>query len=213
MQLTSSIQVMRIIHRQAIVMDDICVNRVIRDTAPSSIVSDSERGSIVNGIFGEEQISARETKFFSGRLPFSEHGLWSHKSFRRCSDFSCFQRTAALGPSRLEVAWPPGKLTWGGSDRRRSGWISNRRSSRIVAREVAGEVGWLIHINPEPINVDAIFGVEKDGEFVGPVGLSIGVKLSRELAHPHEAQPEVITQSSNTVRPGQTTPTQKGLLT
>lgn len=78
---------------------------------------------------------------------------------------------------RLEIIWEAGNMT-----RRRANWRRCRRkivllgiSCRIFAR-VGTEVGGLVHVDPETVDIDAVLRAEEAGKLVVPPGLSVGVK-------------------------------------
>lgn len=117
---------------------------------------------IVDHVLWIDQIPARETLHRATVLPL-EH---------------------ARVPGGLEIRWESGKWFPVSSQWWRLRWksIFDRKIGRIGAR-IDTEVGGLIHINPQCIDVDARRRTEESVELIIPVVLSAGGKPIRESCH------------------------------
>ena len=79
----------------------------------------------------------------------------------------------AAGGRRLKVSWKPGnrvacvRADWGNW---RGITVRGGESCWVTAR-IGAEVGGFVHVDPKPIDVDAIGWTEKAGEFAVPVAL------------------------------------------
>lgn len=76
-------------------------------------------------------------------------------------------RGGALASLGLELTRESGERARGRADRRRLWCETDGNRIGVGAGEVAGEVGWLVQVDPERVDVNAGLLVEEDGELVG----------------------------------------------
>lgn len=78
-------------------------------------------------------------------------------------DRTCLDVATALG---LEIAGESGKGSWRRTDWRRRGSKADSDLIGIFAREEAGEVGGLVQVDPEGVDIYAGVLIEEYGELV-----------------------------------------------
>lgn len=152
-----AVQIVGVVFGKAVGVDKICVDGEITKSIRA----------VVDGICWIKKVTVGQPQFGA------------------CSpDLSLFDLPppyAAVG-RRLEVCWKPGnRVTCVRADRRNWRGITVRSGERCwITARIGAEVGGLVHVDPKPINVNAIGWTEKAGEFAIPVALGVFIKPIRE---------------------------------
>lgn len=79
---------MSIIHGETILVVDIGVDSVVRDASSSCVICHCICCSVVNGIFGIQQVSSWQTELLSRSLSLGDRDWCSNRSFNFSSYFS-----------------------------------------------------------------------------------------------------------------------------
>ena len=165
-RLTGSVEIVSIVLSELVIMNDVRVDSVVRDSASSSVIRNCESCSIVNGVLGEQQVSSWKAELLTRCLSCLNFYSDARSEIKCC----CYLSSSFLGtrtwcPSWLEATWEAWERTRWCPDRWRGGRKSYCCCIWIVTGEVAREVRWFVHIDPETIEIKTRDWVEEGLEF------------------------------------------------
>lgn len=178
-----AVEVVGVVHGQAVLVDEVGVDGVVGDATLVSVPRVLVGGLVVDGVLGVQQITAGKTLLITLAM------VACAVSIARCRVDDVDGRTAAArvdleglnlaialvgATTRLEIARPAGQRTRRRPDGRWGRGIALGGGVRVGTGEVAREVAGLVHVDPQSVNVQARLGVEKGLELAVPVRLGVG---------------------------------------
>lgn len=148
-------------------MNHIRVHRFVGDTALGRIPAVHVCRLVVDGVLGIKEITAGKTLLFTLCLLSRDSEV--REEVRGLAVTDNFQRASlsAVTSFRLELAGKPRQRSRRSSDWWRLWCEADSDLVGIVTREVAREVGGLVQVDPERVNVDTILRAEEQFKFVG----------------------------------------------